>query len=119
MLKEKIQKNAIIYLINIILFSLIFISKPNGGTFYVGFLILFLLLSFIFVKQTHTEINIWNIFGFQIVNMNSLTMLVLFGNLLLLHWSNYQIVEKIYLIMFCVIQVASIRIAKASITDET
>lgn len=112
MKKETFQKNSSIYLANIILFSLIFIFKPYGADFGIGFLLLLLILSFIFVKQIHTKRNIWQIKSFQIVNINSLILLLLFGNLLLLHWSEYQTMEKVYLIVFCLIQIALIQIDK-------
>jgi 4-hydroxybenzoate polyprenyltransferase len=112
MRKETFQKNAFIYLANILLFSLIFILEPHGADFGIGFLILLLIMSFIFVKQIHTKRNIWQIKNFQVVNINSLIMLILFGNLLLLHWSKFQNMEKIYLIGFCLIQIALIQIDK-------
>jgi len=108
------RKNALVYLANVVLFSLLFIFEPFGAAYGIGALILLLMLSFIFLEQIHSKRNVWQLGNVQIVNFTSLILLILFGNLLLLHWSEYQGVEKIYLILFCVIQIALIRIKKGA-----
>lgn len=106
------QKNAIIYVLNVILFSLIFVFKPSGANYGIGLLLLLLILSLAFIPQLHTERNIGQIGNFRIVNSNSIIMLLIYANLSFLHWTEYQVLEKVYLIVFCLIQICLIQIQR-------
>ncbi|MEL6694942.1 MAG: hypothetical protein AAFP89_01825 [Bacteroidota bacterium] len=96
-------------IINIILFTLIFISKPPGAEYGIFGLILLLVLSFFFLKPIHTDRNTLRLGTFKIQGINSLIQLILFGNLTWLHWEEFQLIERVYLGIFCMVLILTIK----------
>lgn len=110
MIKTVLKKDAIIYLVNIALFTLVFIYKPTGSLYVIIFLTILLILSRLFVKQVSSKRNTWRINDAFSINVNAFIMLTLFGLLSFLHWKEYETMELIYLLVFCIIQFSIIRI---------
>ncbi len=108
---REFARNGVLYLINVILFVLIYIAKPPGMTWLIGLLILMLLLSFAKSNRRRGKRNVWHIVRLEIINWNSLIMLIVFLPNLVLYWAEYLIIGKVYLIVFCLIQIASVKVA--------
>ena len=109
MIKNILHKNDLEYALNFGLFCLCVMFKPGWAVYAEGFLILILVLSFIFIKQTPTDKNIWKTRYFQVINQKSLYLLILILPFLS-YWEDFSIVEKVYMVVFPIIQAASIKI---------
>ena len=109
MIKNILHRNTYEYALNFGLFCLCGMFKPGWAAYAEGFLILILVLSFIFIKQTPADKNIWRTQYFQVINQKSLYLLISILPFLS-YWEDFSIVEKVYMIVFPVIQLASIQI---------
>ena len=62
-----------------------------------------------FLKSVHTDRNTLRLGTFKIQGINSLIQLILFGNLTWLHWEEFQLIERVYLGIFCMMQILTIK----------
>jgi len=112
-MKEKLLRNSNAYLVNILLFTVLFVIKPVGHS-----VLLWLLIGLLFASRffsfDHTESNIMSLGRFKVVNLNSGIYLIVFGMLTFLYWSEYSIIERVYLLLFCVLQISSIKIQRST-----
>jgi hypothetical protein len=109
MIKNILHRNTYEYALNFGLFCLLIMFKPGWAAYAESFLILILVLSFIFIKPIPTDKNIWKTSYFQVINQKSLYLLISILPFLS-YWEDFSIVEQVYMVVFPMIQLASIKI---------
>ena len=109
-----VRKDDWIYQLNLLLFAPLYLYRPAWSTWGIVILIALLIGSRLFLKQSFTENNQLDIGLYRIVSLYALMMFMLLGFLLVLHWTKYLLLEKLYLITFCLIQISSVRFQKST-----
>lgn len=106
------NKNGIVYLINAIIFVILMYSELRGGFFITGCLTVGLIASYFLFESENSKSNILKMGSFELVHLNGFILFFLFSLNLVLSWRELALVETMYVIVFCCIQLLSIKIRK-------
>jgi hypothetical protein len=102
---QVLKRDGIIYIINGILFAIVYALKAPFFQFTIGLLVALLLVSyFLYPKQNYSGANIFKLKSYKITNVNGTILMFLFSINLLLSWEVLGWVEILYVITFCIIQ---------------
>jgi hypothetical protein len=107
-----LKKDGAIFIINLGLFVIILNATSN--VIYTSVLIICLILSYLFFKQTYSKNNILTVYKYKIVNIHGLTAFSMLSLQLSGTWIYLESIERTYLIIFCIIQLLSIKLLRTS-----
>lgn len=107
-----LRTNGYVFFFNLIIFVCLFVFKAPAVNLFVGILLAGLVTSFLLLKQQHTVRNRGQVQNYHVLHINGIVQLILFGSILLIHWQDFLWVERIYLFVYCLVQVASVKIEK-------
>lgn len=100
-----LKKDGIVFLLNAILFAILFYFKVPFFPIWIGMLAVILLGSyFLYSKQYFSNENIFIVSKFRISNVSGLVLAFLFSLNLLLSWSVLDWITISYVLIFSVIQ---------------
>ncbi len=99
-----LRRNDLVFYANMVVFVLLFVLKPSGAQVGVAVLGSLLLLSLLLLPQSYSRRHLMTARGSH-WNSIALIWLILIAPLVYLHWAEYSVIEQIYLILFCLIQV--------------
>lgn len=108
--------NGLIYVFNIICFQTIKICElPNFINLLLNsLLIIILIITGLFFKLTHTQDNVFVVFGYKVVNLYGILLFLMFCVPSFFTIYNFSFVEMLYMFFFSIIILSTIGIQKSS-----